>query len=166
MRNISEEEFELKYNSYKPIIFNIAYSYLKNVNDCDDLVQDVFMKYLGSDEKFDTLDNEKYWLIRVTINSCINKYNNSLNKVIVNDDYVNNYVNNESIKEESNDSKNEMFELICSLPTKYKNIIILFYYDDLKIKEISHILNISEANVKKRLERARNMLRNKIKKED
>ena len=162
MRNISEEEFELKYNSYKPLIFNIAYSYLKNVNDCDDLVQDVFMKYLGSDEKFDTLDNEKYWLIRVTINSCINKYNNSWNKVIVNDDYV----NNESIKEESNDSKNEMFELICSLPTKYKNIIILFYYDDLKINEISHILNISEANVKKRLERARNMLRNKIKTED
>ena len=162
MRKISEEEFELKYNAYKPLIFNIAYSYLKNVNDCDDLVQDVFMKYLGSDEIFETSDNEKYWLIRVTINSCINKHNNSWNKVIINDDYV----KNETIREEVDDSKNEMFNLICSLPAKYKNIIILFYYDDLKINEISHVLNISETNVKKRLERARNMLRNKIDKEN
>ena len=157
MRNISNDEFEIKYNLFKPIIFNIAYSYLKNVSDCDDLVQDVFMKYLSSDEVFDTLDNEKYWLIRVTINTCINCVKSPWKKVIIDNDI------NYGVSEVDN-SKEDMFNLVSSLPIKYKNIIVLYYYDDLSIKEISEALNISESNVKKRLERARNILRDKIKK--
>ena len=70
MRNISNDEFNEKYYLYKETIYGIAYTYMKNVNDSDDIVQDVFMKYLNSNEKFKTLDNEKFWLIRVTINTC------------------------------------------------------------------------------------------------
>ena len=54
-----------------------------------------------------------------------------------------------------------MFEIIYQLPHKYKEVIILYYYEDLSINDISNILNITTANVKKRLERARNMIRKK-----
>ena len=48
MRNISENEFNDKYYLYKNTIYGIAFSYVHNVVDADDIVQDVFMKYLNS----------------------------------------------------------------------------------------------------------------------
>lgn len=55
--------------------------------------------------------------------------------------------------------KKKIFEMIYNLPDKYKTVIILFYYENLDIKEISKVLHLSEAAVKKRLERARNILK-------
>jgi RNA polymerase sigma-70 factor (ECF subfamily) len=61
-------------------------------------------------------------------------------------------------QDEVNEEK-RFFEMIYNLPDKYKTVIILFYYENLDIKEISKVLHLSEAAVKKRLERARNILK-------
>ena len=53
----------------------------------------------------------------------------------------------------------DLSEIVNALPEKYKTIIILHYYDDMKIKDISSVLKISEPAVKKRLERARNLIK-------
>ena len=53
----------------------------------------------------------------------------------------------------------DLSEIVNTLPEKYKTIIILHYYDDMKIKDISNVLKISEPAVKKRLERARNLIK-------
>lgn len=155
MRNISNEDFEKKYYMYKDMIYHICYSYVKNSMDADDIVQDVFMKYLNSDEQFATLDNEKYWLIRVTINASKTFVTSSWKKrVFLDDDLLNRTTDVKDYKDTS------LFEEVCKLPPKYKNIIILFYYENMKISDISKSLNISESACKKRLERARNILRN------
>ena len=56
----------------------------------------------------------------------------------------------------------DLSEIVNALPEKYKTIIILYYYDDMKIKDISYALKISESAVKKRLERARQILKERI----
>ena len=119
--------------------------------------QDVFMKYLNSNSVFQTLDNEKYWIIRVTINTCKSYLTKYWKKnVVLDDDYVNRIASEE--KEED-----DMFECVFKLPHKYKEVIVLYYYENLSTDEISKTLMITKSNVKKRLERARNILRKKVK---
>ncbi len=158
MRNISNEQFNEKYILHKPMIYRIAYSYVHSKIDTEDIVQDVFVKYLESDQEFQTLDNEKYWLIRVTINTSLSFLRKTWNqRVFLDDEMINRTMDSSPI----NNDNNNMFEIIYHLPHKYKEVIILYYYEDLSINEIANILNITTSNVKKRLERARNIIRKK-----
>lgn len=157
MRRITEEEFSKKYDLYKPMLYNIAYSYLKNTSDADDIVQDTFMKYLSTDKNFDTLDSEKYFLIRVCINISINLLKSKWKKDVVKDDSITDVIYT------SHDSSNiDYFSLICSLPLKYKSVMVLYYWEDFSVEEVAKALNISTSSVKKRLERGRNMIKDKI----
>lgn len=157
MRKISNQEFTDKYYMYKPLIYSICYSYVHSQVDSDDITQEVFEKYLRTNEEFQSLENEKYWIIRVTINSCKNFLKKAWKKnVVLNEDIVN-------LKTSDKKEENEMFEIIYALPQKYKEIIIFYYYENLKISQIAKVLNISEANCKKRLERARNLIKERVK---
>lgn len=158
MRNISNEQFNEKYILHKPMIYRIAYSYVHSKVDAEDIIQDVFIKYLESDQEFQTLDNEKYWLIRVTINTSLSFLRKTWNQRVFLDDEM---INRTMDSSPDNNDNNSMFEIIYQLPHKYKEVIILYYYEDLSINEISNILNITTSNVKKRLERARNMIKKK-----
>ena len=156
MRNISDKDFEEIYYKHKQTLYNIAYSYFKNVSDSDDTVQDVFMKYLNSNNDFKSDEDLKYWLIRVCINACINEIKSTYKKKVMLDNDIS--LNNDSIKNEDD----EIFSYVYNLPLQYKDVIILYYYESYSVDEISKILKISQANVKKRLERGRNILKTKI----
>lgn len=155
MRNISDKDFEEIYYKHKQTLYNISYSYLKNVSDSDDIVQDVFMKYLNSNNDFKNDDELKYWLIRVCINACINEIKSTYKKRVVLDNDIS--LNNDSLNED-----NEIFNYVYNLPLQYKDVIVLYYYESYSVNEISKILKISQSNVKKRLERGRNILKTKI----
>jgi RNA polymerase sigma factor (sigma-70 family) len=55
---------------YADTILRISYSYLKQTCDAEDICQTVFLKYLTNDCTFDSIDHEKAWIIRTTINAC------------------------------------------------------------------------------------------------
>ncbi len=153
---ISEEDFNKIYNLYAKELFTIAYGYTKSVNDSEDILQNVFCKYFMKKNHFDSLNNEKYWLIRVTINEAKDLLKSYYHKnVIINDELIVSKADKSSKDEKIvNLSKN-----IDKLSSKYKDVIILFYYDNLSIKEIAKILGVSESAVKVRLNRARESLR-------
>lgn len=156
MVRISEKEFKIKYELYAQMLLNISYGYTKNKFDSEDIIQNVFIKYLKSKKEFNTLEDEKYWLIRVTINECKNFVKSSYQKnVILNDDVVTNL----SVKSEE-DEVELLFDYIKQLPEKYKKVIILHYFNSLTIKEISDILGSSISSIKKQLERGRKLLKN------
>lgn len=151
------DEFDYLYNEYSKSLFNIAYGYLKNKDDSADVVQEVFLKALNKNINFDTYDDIKYYLIRITINTCLDLLKSSYKKKIV--------LSNEialNIKSSQNeDSSNyELVACIDKLPYKYKTVIILYYYNLMNIKDISCSLKISIDATKKRLERAKKMLKN------
>ena len=156
MRSISDKEFEEIYYKHKQTLYNISYSYLKNVSDSDDIVQDVFMKYLNTNNDFKSDDDLKYWLIRVCINACINEVKSTYKKKVMLDNDISS--NNDLNKNEDK----EIFSYVYDLPLQYKDVIVLYYYESYSTDEISKILKISQANVKKRLERGRNILKTKI----
>lgn len=154
---MTELEFEEKYQIYSQTIFNIAYGYTKNVQDSEDIVQNVFVKLILNQKVFKTSNDEKYWLVRVCINECINFVKSThKKKIVLNDEIVLSSPNHQE------ESSGEITYYVSLLPEKYKIPIILYYYDNFKVNEISEYLGISEAAVRKRLERARDIIKEKM----
>ena len=152
---ISEKQFDYVYNEYAKELYNIAYGYTRNRDDSIDIMQNAYVVLLESNKKFESNEHIKYFLIRVTINESLDLLKSAnKKKVIRNNDFVVNFP--ETKKEEL---QFDLSEIVSTLPEKYKTIIILHYYDDMKIKDISNVLKISEPAVKKRLERARNLIK-------
>ena len=152
---ISEKQFDYVYNEYAKELYNIAYGYTRNRDDSIDIMQNAYVVLLESNKKFESNEHIKYFLIRVTINESLDLLKSAnKKKVIRNNDFVVNFP--ETKKEEL---PYDLSEIVNTLPEKYKTIIILHYYDDMKIKDISSVLKISEPAVKKRLERARNLIK-------
>ena len=159
---ITTDVFNEAYSSFAKEIFNVAYGYLRNKDDAIDIVQNVFLKLLSTKEDFNTLLNIKYYLIRLTINECINFLKSKYHKMVtLNDEIIMNtpQINND-------DELVKIANAVMLLPNKYKKVIILHYYDSMKIKEIADVLKISESAVKKRLERARTFMKEIIVRSD
>ena len=152
---ISEKQFDYVYNEYAKELYNIAYGYTRNRDDSIDIMQNSYVVLLESNKKFESNEHIKYFLIRVTINESLDLLKSASKKRVIKiNDVVVNFP--ETKKEEL---PYDLSEIVNTLPEKYKIIIILHYYDDMKIKDISNVLKISESAVKKRLERARNLIK-------
>lgn len=148
---ISREWILERYTMYKTILFRISFSYLGNKYDCEDILQEAFIKLCYHSPSFPSDEDEKRWMIRVTINLCKNHLRSYWNRNKV--DY--------SILEEYafQPEDQELLADILRLPMKYKTVIQLYYICGYKIIEISDLLKISESAVKMRLKRGRERLR-------
>ena len=57
-------------NTYRDVIQRVSYSYLGQVYDAEDICQNVFLKLLSRELRFENAEHEKAWIIRTTINAC------------------------------------------------------------------------------------------------
>ena len=152
---ISQEQFDFVYKEYAKELLQIAFGYTKNKEDSIDIMQNAYIAVLESNKRFESNEHIKYFLIRVTINESINFVKSySKKKVLCNNDIIMNIP--ETKKDEL---PYDISEIVNILPEKYKTIIVLYYYDGMKIKDISKVLKMKESAVKKRLERARNLVK-------
>lgn len=138
---------------YQKNLFVAALNICGNADDANDMVQETFIQYHISGKEFHDEEHIKSWLLRVVINKSKNLTHSFWRK---------NKVSIEEIQEsvEFENGENErLFEEVMKLPEKYRIIIHLFYYEDYSISQIAQILEMSEAAVKMRLSRGRNMLR-------
>lgn len=155
-QEISIEWIQERYALYKNMVFKIAFSYLGNKSDCEDILQEAFIKLCYSAPDFPTEEDEERWLIRVTINLCKNHLKSF---------WVRNKINIEDIMEYTKEEESlEIIKDVLNLPKKYKEVIQLYYFAGYKIIEISDFLKISTSAVKMRLKRGRDLL--KIEMED
>lgn len=159
---ITTDVFNEAYSSFAKEIFNVAYGYLRNKDDSIDIVQNVFLKLLNTKEDFKTLLNIKYYLIRLTMNECINFLKSKNYKMVI----LNTEIIMSTPQINNDDELVQIADAVMLLPDKYKKVIILHYYDSMKIKEIADVLKISESAVKKRLERARTFMKEIIVRSD
>ena len=134
---------------------NISYGYTKSRDDSLDIIQNVFTKLVNNPKQFNNLNEEKYWLIRITINECKDFLRKKSKRPIINADLVNSFSNYDSETE----NLHYIADVVKTLPEKYRVVIILFYWDSLSIKEIAKVLKVSDDAVKKRLERARKLIK-------
>lgn len=139
-------------DKYAKTLYRIAYINLKSKTDAEDVVQDVFIKYMMNKKNFVDENHKKNWLIRVTLNLCFNVKKSAWKRKVIPMD-VDNLIDLET------EEQYRIFNDLDSLPEKYKVVVQLHYFEDLSVETISNILGISESNVKVRLFRAREMLK-------
>lgn len=153
-----DKEFIYIFNLFKNDIYRLAYSYMGNYSDADDVTQSVFIKLYKKMNTLDSTESIKKWLIKVTINECKTLFVSSWYKKIV----------PLSSKEENIskiENSNNILDSIMELPKKYRIVIYLYYYENYKIKEIASMLRMNENTVKTQLKRAKDMLKDILKEE-
>ena len=145
-------------NEYGNSVFRMCFLYLKDVQLAEDALQDTFIKVYNSYPEFKGYSNEKTWITRIAINTCKNYLRSSWWKLIDESALL------ESIPSEENLMWDDtLIVQIMKLSAKYKEVILLFYYQDMKIREISEVLQIPESTVAVRLKRARETLKISLK---
>ena len=145
---------------YSPMIYRIALTKTKSTHDADDIFQEVFLKLVMRDKPFETEEHRKAWLIRVTINCCNSHFVAPWRKNVdsMEDVLLEQIADDEPVpgtEEESID----VYAEVMKLPEQMREVVLLFYYEDMSIREIAEVVGSSEVNVKKRLSRARQKLR-------
>lgn len=145
---------------WKDNLFAVAFNICKNAEDAEDAVQETFIQYHFSNKQFDSENHLKSWVLRVAINRAKDINRSWWKKRCVTlEDYMAENIVFETEEEQS------LFEEVMKLPTKYRIVIHLHYYENYSVREIAKIVSTTESNVKIRLMRARNMLKQYLKEE-
>lgn len=135
---------------YHNTVYRLAYSYVRNCADAEDICQDAFVRLMEFSGEFSSDEDCKRWLIRVVINLSKNLLKSCR------------FSRTEELSEDiplKTAEDGELLSLVKSLPIKYGEVIHLFYYEGYSVKEISQILRISQTAVTSRLSRGRSKLK-------
>ncbi|SEK89291.1 RNA polymerase sigma factor [Ruminococcus albus] len=138
-------------------ILRLAYSYVHNMQDAEEILQDTLIKLLDSAPDFESDEHEKAWLIRVAANLSKNRI--EYNKLRDTDE-----LNDELVAEQREDLT-FVWEAVKELPDNYREVIHLFYEEGYQTDEIADILGETGANIRTRLKRARAKLKEILKEE-
>lgn len=154
-------DIEQAMNLYGDELLRLCYLYLHDWQMAEDALQDTFISAFRNFYKFKGESSEKTWLTRIAINTC-KSYSRGFwkRKVIYRDDALSEYEEKETIEMEFCDDT--VVKAVCQLKPRYREVVLLFYYQELKVREIAGILGISESAVTVRLSRAREQLKGKL----
>lgn len=145
IKDRNDINYEKFYNSAKQLVYKVAFSYLKNQEDCDDLVQDVFIKiYNLKNDKLPSY-NELSWLYSITKNSSINFIKSRKPELPTNEVFE---IQDTRDELEQIIDRDKFNNLIYNLPYKEKEIITLKILGEFSFKEIASLLDMKIANVK------------------
>jgi len=142
--------------AYSDTVYKIALARTGNRNDASDVFQEVFLRLIKHSDRIMSDEHLKRWLIRVTINCCKKHFKFWHNNRVVEADVT--ALGVELMPEESS-----LYLAVMELPPKYRDVIHLFYYEQLTIKQISEILRLKETTVKSQLLRGRKRLKEILK---
>lgn len=148
---------------YSPLVYRIALTKTQSSYDADDIFQEVFLKLVMNSKPFESEEHRKAWLIKVTINCCNSHFTAPWRKNIDSlDDAMISQIPDETTEECDLGDGPDVYAQVLKLPQNMREVILLYYYEEMSIREISLILQTSEANIKKRLSRARQKLKLEI----
>ena len=139
--------------TYADMVYRIACRYVNNSIDADDVFSEVFLTYFKKERTFESEEHRKAWLIRVTINCA--------------KDFLEQHSCTQPIYEErvfygtapDTDTYMDLYSAVEQLRPEYREVIKLYYLDDLSVKQIAQILDKNENTVKTHLARAREIIK-------
>ena len=138
---------------YSDMVWRLALTRVQSKAYADDVLQGVFLRVVKAKPQFKDEQHAKAWLIKVTLN-CANKLLSSA--------WVRHFASFDEGQMPDTYTEiedNSLLLAVSKLKPKYRMVIHLYYYEDLKVGEISAMLNISLSAVKQRLKRAREELK-------
>ena len=138
-------------DSYGNAILRCAYSYLHNMADAEEILQDTLLKLLTAAPAFESENHKKAWLLRVAANLSKNRL--EYNALRVSDEL------DENLAEEGREDLSFVWEAVKSLPVTFREVIHLHYYEGYSTEEIAKILGRNPSTVRSDLRRGREKLK-------
>lgn len=141
------------FERYADMVYRLAYARVKNRYDADDILQEVFLRYLRSGKPVESEAHAKALLITITINC---------SKKLLTGSW---FRKTEPLRDdlEGTPEDRETLDAVLRLPLAYRTVVHLHYYDGYSVEEIASLLSLKPATVKSRLFRAREKLRKELK---
>ena len=148
------DEFQAKrlVNLYADMILRISYQYLKQTCDAEDICQTVFLKYITANMAFDSIEHEKAWIIRTTINACKDHLKSAFFRRTV-------ALEDASLVAAPAVPDSWLLDAMKDLPEKYRISLYLYYYEEYSAREIAEMMGVKESAVNQHLARGRRKLR-------
>ena len=152
--NDCEEEI---IKQYSDMVYRLAFARMGTRHDADEIFQEVFLRFIKKKPVFHEEEHCKAWFIRVTINCSKSFWSSSWFRNVqpIDDDIA--FETKEDV---------DLHHELQKLPPKYREVIHLFYYEEMSIEEISNALDRKNSTVRTQLTRARAILKTFIKEED
>lgn len=154
------EKLDQMIDRYEKDLLRLCCAYLRDLSMAEDAVQETFLKAYKGLASFQGNSSEKTWLIRIAINVCNDMRRSSWFR------WVDQRIDVERLqipKWEQNDVSISLMMEIMRLPRKYMEAILLYYYEDMNVAEISQLLGVSGTVISRRLKKAREMLKGMLK---
>ena len=162
-------DFRQIYNATMNMLFKVSYRIVNDEEAAEDIVHDSLIKMNEKEMVFPSLNDAKYWLIRVVKNASLNyakrkgRERRAYEKALYEDRRKQDSGEIDLLKA---DAIRKAKEALNKLPEKMRMVLILREYAELKYKEIGRVLGITEGNVKVRVFRAREQLAKLIGEDD
>lgn len=148
----TDKDIEDIYRRYVDMLYRVAYSFMKNSADAEDMVQETFIRLLRSGTSFASEQHEKAWLIVTVSNLCKSALRSPWQRRTGLDDMA-------EPPAAADVTPDETLEAVLALPEDYKLPVYLFYYEGYPTAEIARMLGVAPATVRSRLNRARKKLK-------
>lgn len=158
----SEDAQKELYQKYARRLYAVCNRYSANYQEAEDILQDSFIRIFDNLKSYRSQGSFEGWMKRITVNTALELLRKKKISVVELDDDANypEIACDENILDAL--SSKEVIAAIQQLPEGYREVLNLFIVDGFSHKEISKMLGISEPNSKLRLNRARNMLKEKL----
>ena len=151
---LTEEQRTQVVSRWGDMVYRLALARTANVPDAEDVFQEVFLRYFRHEDRFQSDEHRKAWLIRCTVNRAKSLTASPWRKRIVPLETA------EEVGVE--DDYREVYSAVLSLPGKYRAVIHLHYFEGLSVAEIAQMLRVPEGTVKSQLSRGRALLRDML----
>ncbi|WP_246055399.1 sigma-70 family RNA polymerase sigma factor [Pseudalkalibacillus caeni] len=159
-----EETLVQLMDSYGDLVKKLAYTYVKDIDLAEDIAQDVFIKCYDHLHLFKEKSSYKTWIYRITVNRSKDVLKSNAYKRILPFKKVASHSKEKTTELTviDNSNRNVVTNSLMTLPSKYREILFLFYYEELKLREISEVTSLKEATVKTRLSRGKQLLKKEL----
>ena len=157
----SELTFEELYSQFGTDVLRFSYYYLGDRQRAEDVTQDVFVRYLQNHPVL-LAGREKSWLLKVALNRCRDLWRSAwIRKVILGHPAFELFPADDDIGNAAESVA--LAEAVGRLPSEFKEVVLLHYYQGYGVAEIAEILGVAEGTVSSRLSRARKKLQKSLK---
>ena len=146
----ADEDIEQIVRQHAATVYKLAFAQTRNRSDAEDIMQEVFLRYIRRLPDFESEEHAKAWFLRVTCNCLKNYWNAPFRK------------NTEELVDDipcEDPEELGMQELMRQLPKDFRVILHLFYYEDMSTAQISRRTGRKESTVRVYLTRARRQLK-------
>ncbi|MGM0840154.1 MAG: sigma-70 family RNA polymerase sigma factor [Bacillota bacterium] len=151
-------------------VYYIVYSYVKEHSLAEDLTQEIFIKFYQKMDTFREDSSLKTWIISVAVNHCKDYLRRWDTRMVSISNKINDMAKGKMgapeqtvIEKEKN---SELIQSVLALPIKYREVIFLYYFEEMKLSEIGACMDLNTNTVKTRLTRGKALLGSAIKRNE